>query len=172
MTGMTTQPDTLTKEKAAEALGISVRTLLRLVDAGRIARLPKRRVSDPTLFSLEELERYRQTAAATPHVSGTVTPGTPDTPGAGQALVRRADTEQAAAFFAQLIAEARNGNAAGPSISDLAHKLFLTEREAAAYSGLPLAKIRAARSKLKTEKHGGRSFLIRRDVLEAWAHKL
>jgi hypothetical protein len=168
---MTTQADTLSKEQAAEALGVSVRTLLREVGAGRIAHLPKRRQSDPTRFSREEVERYQREAATTPYVSATVTPVTPDTP-PPQALARRVDSEQAAAFFAQLVAEATNGHRAEPSISDLAHKLFLTEREAAAYSGLPLATIRGARAALKTAKRGGRSFLVRRDALEAWARKL
>jgi hypothetical protein len=168
---MTTQPDTLSKEQAAEALGVSVRTLLREVGAGRIAHLPKRRQSDPTLFSREEVERYRRGASETPYVSATVTPGAPDTPGS-QALARRGDGEQAAAFLAQIVAAARDGRRDEPSISDLACKLFLTEREAARYTGLPLATIKAARSKLKTKKHGGRSFLLRRDTLEAWARKL
>lgn len=168
---MTTQADTLSKEQAAEALGVSVRTLLREVGAGRLAHLPKRRQSDPTLFSREEVERYRRAASETPYVSATVTRGTPDTP-AGGTLVRRADSEQAAALFAQLVAAAQDGHRAEPSISDLAHKLFLTEREAAAYSGLPLATIRGARAKLKTAKRGGRSFLVRREALEEWARKL
>jgi hypothetical protein len=171
VTGVTTQADTLSKEQAAEALGVSVRTLLREVGAGRIAHLPKRRPADPTLFSSEEVERYRRASSETPYVSATVTPGTPDTP-AGGALVRRADGEQVTAFFAQLLAAAQNGHTSEPSISDLAHKLFLTEREAAAYSGLPLATIRGARAQLKTAKRGGRSFLVRRDALEAWARKL
>jgi hypothetical protein len=169
---MTTQADTLSKEKAAEHLGISVRTLLREVGAGRLAHLPKRRQADPTLFSVEELNRYQREASATPYVSATVTRDTPAAAGESQALARRADGEQAAAFFAQLLAEATNGHRAEPSISDLAHKLFLTEREAAAYSGLPLATIRGARAALKTAKCGGRSFLVRRDALEAWARKL
>ena len=169
---MTTQADTLNKAQAAEMLGVSVRTLLREVDAGRLAHLPKRRRADPTLFDRAELERYkRQEEAAPKYVSPVVTPDTPDAPAGPQSLALRGDASQTAALFAQLIAEAQNGRRA-PSISDLAHKLYLTEREASMYSGLPLATIRAARSKLKTDKHGGRSFLIRRDALEAWARKL
>lgn len=140
---MTTQADTLGKEQAAEALGISVRTLLREVGAGKVAPMPKRRQPDPTLFSRDELERYRRQEEAAPkYVSPVVTP---DTPGEGQALVRRADGEQIAAMFVKIMADAQNGNHRGPSIVDLAHKLYLTEREAAAYSGLPLAAIRGAR---------------------------
>lgn len=170
---MTTQADTLNKAQAAEQLGVSVRTLLREVDAGRLSHLPKRRPSDPTLFDRSELERYKKQEEAAPkYVSPVVTPDTPDTLGETQTLARRVDGEQFAALFAQMIAWAQNGHPAEPSISDLAHKLYLTEREAAQYSGLPLATIKAARSKLKTAKHGGRSFLVRRDSLEAWARKL
>jgi hypothetical protein len=169
---MTSQADTLSKEQAADALGVSVRTLLREVGAGRIAHLPKRRPSDPTRFDREEVERYRRDASATPYVSATVTPGMPDTPVSSQGLARRVDGEHAAALLSRIIAEATDGRRVEPSVSDLAHKLFLTEREAAAYSGLPLATIRGARETLKARKHGGRSFLIRRDVLETWARKL
>jgi hypothetical protein len=167
---MTEQPDTLGKEAAAEYLGISVRTLLREVGGGKLAHTPKRRPSDATVFARAELERYKRDADATPYVSATVTP---DTPQETQALQRRGDSEQAAQLIAKIVAEAmNNGHRAAPSISDLAHKLYLTEREAAQYSGLPLAAIRGARAKLKTARHGGRSFLVRRDALEAWAKKL
>lgn len=179
---MTSQADTLTKEKASEHLGVSVRTLLREVGAGRIAHLPKRRQSDPTLFSVEELERYRREASATPRVSGVVAPD-------AQALVRAEDVQEvregqraiaeALARLAQMVTErpalppaAENGHVSEPSIVDLAHKVFLTEREAARYTGLPLALIKGARAKLKTSRHGGRSFLVRREVLEGWARKL
>lgn len=174
--------DTLNKAQAAERLGVSVRTLLREVDAGRLAHLPKRRASDPTLFSVEELERYRREASATHRVSGIVTPDT-------QVLVRAEEVQEmregqralaeALARLAQMMAErpalpptAENGHAGEPSIVDLAHKVFLTEREAARYTGLPLATVRGARSKLKTARHGGRSFLVRREALEAWARKI
>ncbi len=166
---MTTLSDTLGKEDAAQYLGVSVRTLLREVGGGKLAHTPKRRQSDPTLFARDELDRYKRDVDATPYVSATVTP---DTPPETQALQRRGDAGQGAALIAQIVAEAMNGHRAAHSISDLAHKLYLTEREASVYSGLPLAAIRAARAKLKTARHGGRSFLVRRDALAAWAKKL
>lgn len=176
---MTTQADTLTKAQAADELGMSVRTLLREVDAGRIAHLPKRRKSDPTIFAREEVERYRKESSATPYVSATVAP---DTRGADVQELKEGQQAltEAVVRLAQIVTTERpalppapeNGHRGAVSIFDLAHKLFLTEREAALYAGLPLAKIRAARDELKTAKHGGRSYLVRREALESWAREL
>jgi hypothetical protein len=59
----------------------------------------------------------------------------------------------------------------GESIVDLAHKLVLTEKEAARFTGLPLSLIRANRTKLKAQIIG-RGYKVKREALEAFVKKL
>jgi hypothetical protein len=57
------------------------------------------------------------------------------------------------------------------SVVDLAHKLVLTEKEAARFTGLPLSVIRANREKLKA-RIIGRGYKVKREALEAFVRKL
>ncbi len=178
-----TQTAQLTKAEAAEHIGVSVRTLLRLTGK-EIAHLPKRRESDATLYALAELDRYLadEQAKAAGVVSGVVTgdtlgaPDTRETPanlallpvsqaGAAGALVT-GDTQ--ARFLAALEALAPR-----TSLADLSHKLLLSLPEAAQLSGLSRDHLRDAikAGKLKA-KVIGRGWKMGRAELEGYTAKL
>jgi excisionase family DNA binding protein len=57
------------------------------------------------------------------------------------------------------------------SIADLSLKLMLTEKEAAAYSGLSLADIERARASVKAIKTGA-GWRVKREELERYVKKL
>jgi hypothetical protein len=92
------------------------------------------------------------------------------------AIATRADNaDKLVAILERLstLAEPRPGIQAQPveSIVDLAHKLVLTEKEAARFTGLPLSLIRANRTKLKAQIIG-RGYKVKREALEAFVKKL
>ncbi len=94
-----------------------------------------------------------------------------------QAL-QRADSEQGIAMLASVLADALratqttgDGRQDVLSITDISLKLMLTEREAAAYSGLSLADIERARDPLKAIKTGA-GWRVKRSSVEAYVKKL
>ena len=175
----------LNKQQAADHLGMSVRTLLRLTGT-RIAHLPKRRPSEETFYDRAELDRYlSENQAAAPVMSGVVTPVTRDTPGTpqeSQALVRQNqgvspapvtpvtdDTLGTPEMQARLLT-AFEAMAAPARLSE---KLTLSLVEAAQLSGLSRGHLRTAISggKLKA-KIIGRGWRVKRTDLDADVKKL
>jgi excisionase family DNA binding protein len=177
---------TKNKQDAAAYLGVSVRTLLRLVDQGKVAHLPKRRPAEETLFDVVELERYQREveASAAGIVSGVVMPDTSGTPNENKAIARR--NERGSVSLTPVILDA--GDAldtpemrgrmlaafeAMASPVRLADKLTLSLTEAALLSGLSRGNLRGAikAGKLKA-KIIGRGWRIKRDDLEGYVKKL
>jgi hypothetical protein len=163
-----------TKQEAADYLGISVRTLMRLT-GNDIAHLPKRRPTDPTLYDETELDRYKADLEnMTRHVSPVVTP---DTVAPSQAL----QTRQSVAL-GQMLLDALQGLqtpgirlAARVTIADLSHKLMLSLPEAAQLSGVPVEELRRAAKagKLRMVSTAGRGFgKVKRTELESYVRKL
>ena len=178
---------TKNKQEAAAHVGVSVRTLLRLVDQGKLAHLPKRRPADETLFDVAELDRYRRevAAAAARVVSGVVIPGTPgtlDAPARNQALARRngrvslapvtldaGDALDTPAMRDRMLAAFE----AMASPVRLADKLTLSLTEAALLSGLSRSHLRAAIAEKKLKARIiGRGFRVKRSDLEVYVTKL
>ena len=94
-----------------------------------------------------------------------------------QAL-QRTDSEQGIAMLASVLADALratqtpgDGRQDVLSITDISLKLMLTEKEAAAYSGLSLADIERARDPLKAIKTGA-GWRVKRSSVEAYVKKL
>jgi len=175
------------KQQAAAHVGVSVRTLLRLVDQGKLAHLPKRRPADETLFDVAELDRYQRAvaAAAASVVSGVVIPGTPgtlDAPARNQALARRngrvslapvtldaGDALDTPAMRDRMLAAFE----AMASPVRLADKLTLSLTEAALLSGLSRSHLRAAIAEKKLKARIiGRGFRVKRSDLEVYVTKL
>jgi len=92
--------------------------------------------------------------------------------------LQRAANPQTIEALGQAIADALrsaltqgDGQPAQPSIADLSHKLMLTEREAAAYSGLSLADIERARGALNAIRTGA-GWRVNREEVERYVKKL
>jgi excisionase family DNA binding protein len=179
---------TKNKQEAADALGCSVRTLLRLVDQGRLAHLPKRRAADETLFDVAELDRYRRAAkaAAAGFVSGVVIPVTGDTdapaPAPKQALARRNGRVSLAPVtlgtgdaldtpeMRDRMLKAFEAMASPVRLTD---KLTLSLVEASLVSGLSRAHLRAAIEEKKLKARIiGRGWRVKRDDLDLYVKKL
>ena len=180
---------TQNKQEAAVHIGVSVRTLLRLVDQGKLAHMPKRRPAEETLFDVVELDRYKREveASAAGIVSGVVTldaPGTAarDTPERNQSIAQRngsvslspvtldaGDVLDTPEMRGRMLAAFE----AMASPVRLADKLTLSLTEAALLSGLSRGNLREAigAEKLKA-KIIGRGWRIKRADLESYVKKL
>jgi excisionase family DNA binding protein len=158
-----------TKQEAADYLGISVRTLMRLTGSD-IAHLPKRRPTDPTLYDETELSRYKADLEnMTRYVSPVVTP---DTPSPSQAL----QTRQSIALR-QMLLDALQGlpspGKGSPVQVSIADKLMLSVVEAAQLAGVSSNHIREAikAGKLKA-RIIGRGYRVKRPDLDEYVKKL
>jgi excisionase family DNA binding protein len=152
----------MNKERAAKSLGISVRSLQRLVQSEKISVTYKRGNSgkQEAIFDADELETYKQErdAESTKPAAMTVS----DT-----ALARN-DANQ----FLQILRQVTTPEtkAAGVSIAD---KPLLKLDEAAALTGLSRDILRKAIDSKKLKgKIIGKSFRIKREDLDEYIKKL
>ncbi len=172
---------TKNKQEAADHLGVSVRTLLRLVDQGKLAHLPKRRPADETTFDTGELDRYQRQLKdeAAGVVSGVVAPVTPPenqalarrdgrvtltpvTLGTGDALDTPAMQDRMLRAFEAMASPVR-----------LTDKLTLSLTEAALLAGLSRNHLRAAIEDKKLKARIiGRGWKVKRGDLDAYVAKL
>lgn len=162
------QDNLLTKEDAAKALNVSVRTLQRMVSKGEISvSYIRGKKGDEAVFDPQEIERVngRKTQAQFILKGEPMTAMTP---------VSQHDTalvpmrESALELFSQLL-EQRNYNADVP----IADKFTLSLDEAAKLSGLSKNYLRdAIHAKKLKAKIIGRGWKINRDVLKAFATKV
>jgi excisionase family DNA binding protein len=167
----------LTKQQAADYLGIGLRTLIRLT-GDKIAHLPKRRKSDKTLYDKAELDRYRATMESG-IVSATVTHDAPVVDAQDRALMRRDEgvpdmsvtlgTNGTGGMQAQMLA-AFQAMAAPVRLAD---KLMLSLIEAAQLSNLSRGHLRQAieDGKLKA-RIIGRGWRVKRVDLNKYVEKL
>jgi hypothetical protein len=94
-----------------------------------------------------------------------------------QALERTGGEQGMTLFVAALTDALRDAQSSGDgkhdalSIADISLKLMLTEKEAAAYSGLSIADIERARDALKSIKTGA-GWRVKREELERYVKKL
>jgi excisionase family DNA binding protein len=175
---------TKNKQEAADYLGVSVRTLLRLIDQGKLGHMPKRRPAEETRFDASELERYQRemNGAAAGIVSGVVVPVTPGTPFENQTLERRAgdvtsmlDTLDAGdaldtPAMQDRMLRAFEAMAAPVRLSD---KLTLSLAEAGLLAGLSRGHLREAIAAKKLKARIiGRGWRVKRDDLDAYVKKL
>ncbi len=146
-----------TKAEAVALLGISERTIERMVQAGRIHQaykhVPGRRpiaVLNPKDISKVKAETIKPVSVPVTHE---------DTDGASGALVPLPSQNAAASLLTAL------ASATPPRVSVL-NKLFLTLKEASEYAGLPVAYLRQVigEGTLPALKTGG--YRIRRADLE------
>jgi len=125
---------------------------------------------DQAVFDESELRALMAKIDAKRAPRGAVSIDSPASPeNEPRSLARVADYAPLIAVLERLKIAPADNHAAPPV--PLGDKLMLTARATAAYSGLPLAEIRAAREQLKTAKHG-RGLKLKREVLEAWVRKL
>jgi hypothetical protein len=174
----------MNKAEAAEYIGVSVRTLQRIVERktkqGTYTAQYQRGATGQRAATFDaatldewkrELEEEASGAIVTAQDEGMSNRANlPVTPGASLQL---ASLSRSAAFMELLAAIEQARAEARPveSIVDLAHKLILTEKEAARFTGLPLSVIRANREKLKA-RIIGRGDKVKREALEAFVRKL
>jgi len=177
-----THMEKLNKQQAAEYLGMSVRTLLRLTGE-KIAHLPKRRQSEETFFDKSELDRFLlQSQNGTSVMSAVVTPDALGTPTENQGLMQRGagvsiapvtldtgDTRDTPEMRLRMLA-AFEAMASPVRLTD---KLTLTLTEATLLSGLSRAYLRQAihAGKLKA-RIIGKGWRVKREELDAYVKKL
>ncbi len=167
----------MNKEQAAKALGMTVRTLQRHMAAHRIGFAMRRTATgEEATFSSEEVARFKANRDA---LTTTVTPAAVDVSevvkgeSPPQAL-QRVDSEQGMAMLVSAITtaiQAARSPQTDPLPVELKDKLMLTEKEAAAYSGLSIADIERARDALKSIKTGA-GWRVKREMLQAYVKKL
>ena len=173
----------MNKREASQYLGKTERAVERYTQAGELSVKYKpgktRPVADYDETELRELKhRLANPSEVRPAVvSETPTKADQTRPTSTQAL-QRAGSEQGMSMLASVLADAlRAAHAPGDgkhdtlSIADLSLKLMLTEKEAAAYSGLSLADIERARDPLKAIKTGA-GWRVKREELERYVKKL
>jgi excisionase family DNA binding protein len=181
---MAQMAQTKNKQEAADYLKVSVRTLLRLVDQGKLAHLSKRRPADETIFDMEELDRYQRQLndEASSIVSGVVVPVTHGAPSGNQALSRRdgsvtltpvilgtGDALDTPAIQDRML-RAFEAMASPVRLSD---KLTLSLTEAALLAGLSRGHLRFAIAEKKLKARIiGRGWRVKRSDLEAYITKL
>jgi excisionase family DNA binding protein len=164
----------MNREQAAKRLKISVRSLQRAVQAGKISVKYQRGKSgkQEAVFDPEEIERYKQELEQ-------VTEREPTPPTQSTALATIQDKERLTQFVA-LVAETvretmpqQSPAKAETTITDLAAKPLLTRAEAQRYTGLSQEILREAveAGKLK-EKLIGKSYRIKRADLDRFIEKL
>lgn len=174
MTKAEQAPASMTKEAAAEFLGISVRTLQRLTAAAKVAvKYTRTDHGDQAEYDRGELERFKLRQPMTSYVRPAVTGDTPVTPGGAETTALAPVQPNYVEHLAAALDALKNAlRPAAPPVA-LSEKLMLTLAEAAALSGLSrrilLAAIKA--KKLKAQILG-RGWKIKRADLEAWVQKL
>jgi excisionase family DNA binding protein len=165
-------------KEAAEYLGISVKTLERKIAGGEIAvaYVPGATGKQRT-FDRAELDRFKAAEAEKAVATTYVISKSRNFDAPSQALQRAGSVEGMQAFalmVADALREAQthaNDRHDAPPPVVLKDKLMLTEKEAAAYSGLSLADIERARDGLKAIKTGA-GWRVKREELERYVKKL
>jgi excisionase family DNA binding protein len=152
----------MNKETAAEALGISIRSLQRLVQSEKISVTYKRGESgkQEAIFNADEIEIYKQQRDIE-----SIKPAAATT---GDTALARNDANQ----FLQVLRQAitPDAKAAGVPIAD---KPLLKLDEAAALTGLSRDTLRKAIETKKLKgKMIGKAFRIKRDDLNEYIKKL
>jgi excisionase family DNA binding protein len=175
------QQQTLNKAEAANHLGVSIRTLLRLTGK-ELAHLPKRRTSDETLYDRAALDAYLRKQEAMPQVSATVIPdtvGAPVTHEESQALARRDASMTGVSVTLgtggtpDIQAQMLSAFAAMAAPVRIVDKLTLSLAEAAQLAGLSRNHLRAAIEEKKLKARIiGRGWRVKRADLDAYVRKL
>jgi len=164
---------------AADYLGISIKTLERKIAAGdvSVAYVPGATGKQRT-FDGAELDKLKAAEAEKAVATTYVISKSRNSDAPSSQALQRAGGEQGISMLASVLADAlRAAQASGDgrhdtlSIADLSLKLMLTEKEAAAYSGLSLADIERARDPLKAIKTGA-GWRVKREELERYVKKL
>ncbi len=152
----------MNKETAAEALGISIRSLQRLVQAEKISVTYKRGESgkQEAIFNANEIENFKQQRDVE-----SVKPAAATT---GDAALARNDANQ----FLQILRQAITPETKAASVS-IADKPLLKLAEAATLTGLSRNTLRTAidTNELKA-KLIGQAFRIKRTDLNEYIKKL
>jgi excisionase family DNA binding protein len=152
----------MNKETAAESLGISVRSLQRLVQSGKISVTYKRGDSgkQEAIFDSEEIENYKHERDVE-----TVKPSTATT---GDTALARSDASQFLEVFRQALRPEQK-----PVAVAIADKPLLKLDEAAALTGLSRDILRKAiDTKDLKGKMIGRAYRVKRHDLDKFIEKL
>jgi excisionase family DNA binding protein len=177
----------ITKAEAAHLLDKTGRAVERYAAAGRLSvTYEKGKTRDVPVYDRAEVEALARELRqpSTPARVVVATSSDNHDTGLSEAVaispsqaLQRAGSEQGINTLALLLADALRGAQtqgkaiALPSIADLSHKLMLTEREAAAYSGLSLADIERARGALNAIRTGA-GWRVKREEVERYVKKL
>ena len=161
---------------AADYLGISIKTLERKIAAGEVsvAYVPGATGKQRT-FDGAELDKLKAAEAEKAVATTYVISKSRNSDAPSSQALERAGGEQGMSMLASVLADALRATQDGrhdttPPV-ELKDKLMLTEREAAAYSGLSLADIERGRDPLKAIKTGA-GWRVKRETLEAYVKKL
>jgi excisionase family DNA binding protein len=152
----------MNKQDAATSLGISVRSLQRLVQSGKISVTYKRGESgkQEAIFNSDELENYKQQRDVETVKSADAT--------TGDTALARTDATQFLEILKAAVAPDRK-----PVVVEIADKPLLKLDEASALTGLSRAILREAidANQLKA-KMIGRAYRIKRPDLDEYINKL
>jgi excisionase family DNA binding protein len=159
----------MTKEETASKLGVSLRTLQRIMNAGQIkyAQHRNQRGGIVLVFESAEVERVRKERAQDIVVHPSVAL---EKPHQRSAIAKRDQFGELAQVLMQAIQQKDTARRPLAITVSLDSKLWLTRRECAALSGLPLSEIVQAikDGKLPAKKHGA-GWRVKRQDLERWA---
>jgi excisionase family DNA binding protein len=153
----------MNKEQAAEALGISVRSLQRLVQSEKLSVTYKRGESgkQEAIFNAEEIEKYKRERD-----TETVKPATVST---GDTALARNDANQ----FLDILRQAVTPQQTPVVNVSIADKPLLKLNEAAVLTGLSRDTLRTAIDTKKLKgKLIGKAFRIKRPDLDEYIKKL
>ena len=162
----------MNKTEAADYLRVSIRTMQRLMSAGKVEFKTGTSESGikAAVFERAALDRYKAAAAAAT-LSPSVSPASETGIVAGESARPREASLGRFAELRELAAVLRPA----PSLADLAVKFALTVAEASELTGYGRGVIEAAlrSGKLKSSKLGRRGArVIKRTDLEAWVKRL
>jgi excisionase family DNA binding protein len=157
----------LTKQKAAEFLGVTIRSIEAYAAKGKLTPAKAKGTrGDITVYDEQELEKLKAEREQIQYVPRPETALAVPASAGQNAIVKRRDVTE----FIALIESAR---AATPSLSDLAVKPLLKLQEAQMLTGLSRQTLREAidNGRLKT-KLVGRAYRIKRIDLDEFIKKL
>ncbi len=166
----------MTKEEAAELLGVSTRAIERYTKQGRLSvTYEKGKTRSVAVYDRAELARLKEELKEAPYpMRPAVLPPVENS----QALTTThpdRDVSEIVGILAAAFNQAQTSAPAQPSLTDLAVKMVLSLKEAAMLSGISRDRLIGAidGKKLKASKDKiGRGWRVKRDDLDSYVKKL
>jgi excisionase family DNA binding protein len=167
----------MTKEEAAELLEVSTRAVERYTKQGRLSvTYEKGKTRSVAVYDRAELERLKEELKQPVYPARPVVVSSEESSQALTTTRPDHDVSEIVAILARALERAAPPAVASrPSLTEIAVKMVLSLKEAAALSGIPRARLLEAieSGKLKAGKDTiARGWRVKRDNLDAYVKKL